>query len=336
MVVIGLVGLNGCGKSVIAEELVAQHGFQRIYITLSDGEGNNPLTSPMTQLSLNNLATVTPLALHFESVAAALDYVTSHWQQNFVTTSLRDERSFREFMGRPFFIVVAVLAPVQARFERCQGRKPELSLTELVKCDDEMLYKRGLVHITANARLTISNGSTMGKLRNLVQQLQPDERWVRPTWDTYFMEMADLASKRSNCMKRCVGAVIVKDKRVVATGYNGTARGLPNCCDGGCPRCNSNAPCGVALEHCYCLHAEENALLEAGRGRSEGAIMYCTTAPCLGCTQKLIQCGIKRVVYTREYSIEHNVRHMYQKVGITLDKFAPELPHYLDTESASI
>ena len=129
---------------------------------------------------------------------------------------------------------------------------------------------------------------------------------LRPTWDTYFMALASLASLRSNCMKRRVGAVLVRDKRVVSTGYNGTPRGVTNCNEGGCGRCNSNEDgfgdreveeeetiqeaeegkklnrVGQGLDACVCLHAEENALLEAGRervsgGRAEAAVLYCNT-----------------------------------------------------------
>ena len=145
---------------------------------------------------------------------------------------------------------------------------------------------------------------------------------LRPSWDTYFMLLAHLASLRSNCMKRRVGAVLVRDKRVVSTGYNGTPRGVTNCGEGGCARCNSHgdgwalaassssspsslaagagaaaggggggappAPLnrvGEALDECLCLHAEENALLEAGRervsgGGTLGAVLYCNT--CVG------------------------------------------------------
>lgn len=103
---------------------------------------------------------------------------------------------------------------------------------------------------------------------------------LRPSWDTYFMHLSDLAARRSNCMKRRVGCILVKDSRVVATGYNGTPRGLRNCNEGGCDRCNANAPCGTGLDRCLCMHAEENALLEAGRGRVDfgsGVILYCNT-----------------------------------------------------------
>lgn len=102
---------------------------------------------------------------------------------------------------------------------------------------------------------------------------------LRPSWDTYFLSLCTLASLRSNCMKRRVGAVLVRNNRVLSTGYNGTPRGLVNCAEGGCPRCNGAAAGGTALDECLCLHAEENALLECGRerGGADGTVLYCNT-----------------------------------------------------------
>jgi dCMP deaminase len=93
------------------------------------------------------------------------------------------------------------------------------------------------------------------------------------------MRLANLAAQRSNCMKRSVGCVLVREKRVVSTGYNGTPRGMRNCNEGGCARCNAaGTRAGVALDTCLCIHAEENALLEAGRERiRDGSILYCNT-----------------------------------------------------------
>lgn len=96
------------------------------------------------------------------------------------------------------------------------------------------------------------------------------------------MQLADLAARRSNCMKRLVGCVIVREKRVISTGYNGTPRNVTNCNEGGCPRCNGGTLTrGAGLNTCLCLHAEENALLEAGRERiGDGAVLYCNTYVC--------------------------------------------------------
>lgn len=102
-------------------------------------------------------------------------------------------------------------------------------------------------------------------------------------------------------MKAGIGAVIAKDNRVITTGYNGTPQGLPNCNAGGCARCNGNAKQGTELEKCVCLHAEESAILEAGRLRTVGATVYTTHFPCQLCTRKIIQAGIVRIVYKKPY-----------------------------------
>ena len=103
---------------------------------------------------------------------------------------------------------------------------------------------------------------------------------VRPKFDTYFMRLAELAASRSNCMKRGNGAIITKDCRVVSTGYNGIPFGLLNCNEGGCKRCNDNAAQGIDLDKCMCLHAEESAVIEAGRPRTIGSTIYTTSFPC--------------------------------------------------------
>lgn len=342
MTVIGLCGLRGAGKSAIAEELVSKHGFKHLHILPAPcdaDETDGLVTPPMEDLTIksDNGSLPTPsflssaITIECKSLEEALDHVTSNWKQDFVITCLRKRSEFELFLGRPFFMIVAVLAPVHVRYSRCRQRQATLTLEQLVSQDDHDTYVNELVHILPSARLTISNGSSVERLRDLVRSLELDERWTRPTWDAYFMRMAELAATRSNCMKRSVGCIIVKDKRVVATGYNGTAKGLINCCDGGCPRCNKNSRCGEGLETCLCLHAEDNALLEAGRVRCDGATLYCTHAPCLGCSIKLIQCGIGRIVYAKEYSIAHDATHLLRQAGVTLDKFLHDLPTSIDT-----
>jgi dCMP deaminase len=128
-------------------------------------------------------------------------------------------------------------------------------------------------------------------------------RKVRPSWDEYFMSLARLASTRSTCVRRQVGAVIVKDRMVLSTGYNDTPRGVPNCGDGGCPRCQSDAPSASGLETCLCLHAEQNAIIQAayhGIGIA-GATIYCTHQPCLTCAKMIVNAGLLRVVYEAPY-----------------------------------
>ena len=113
------------------------------------------------------------------------------------------------------------------------------------------------------------------------------------------MDIAKVVASRSNCMKRKVAAIIVRDKRVISTGYNGTPRGTVNCNEGGCPRCNGMAPSGTALDECLCSHGEENAIVQASyHGVSlKDAIIYSTFAPCLMCAKMIINSGIREVVY---------------------------------------
>ena len=114
-----------------------------------------------------------------------------------------------------------------------------------------------------------------------------DKNLVRPNWDTYFMRLAYLIASRTNCMKRAVGCVIVQNNRIISAGYNGTPFGIKNCNEGGCGRCNSMCPSGTDLDNCYCINAEENAVIEAGRQKSDGATIYVTTYPCLMCAKKI-------------------------------------------------
>ena len=103
-------------------------------------------------------------------------------------------------------------------------------------------------------------------------------------------------------MKRGIGAIITKDNRVKFTGYNGIPFGLTNCNEGGCRRCNDNVSQGIDLEQCLCLHAEESAIIEAGRDQCMGATIYTTCSPCHLCTKKIIQAGIIRIVYNTAYN----------------------------------
>lgn len=125
----------------------------------------------------------------------------------------------------------------------------------------------------------------------------------RPSWDEYFMELAEVVAKRSTCLRRNIGAVVVKDKRVLATGYNGAPSGLAHCSEAGCLREKLGIPSGERVEMCRGLHAEQNALVQAARyGISvEGAVLYCTNQPCVTCAKMLINSGISRVVYKDPY-----------------------------------
>jgi len=150
---------------------------------------------------------------------------------------------------------------------------------------------------------------------------------ARPSWDEYFLEVARLVSRRATCLRRSVGAVLVKDKRILATGYNGAPSGLEHCLDIGCLREALKIPSGQRHELCRGLHGEQNALIQASLyGISvKGATLYATNQPCIICAKMLINAGIKEIVaadgypdemaadFLREAKIK--VRRMTRSVG---------------------
>ncbi len=125
----------------------------------------------------------------------------------------------------------------------------------------------------------------------------------RPSWDEYFLEMAHLVAKRSTCLRRSVGAVLVENKRILATGYNGAPSGLKHCVDIGCLRQKLNIPSGERHELCRALHAEQNALIQASLyGISvKESTLYATNQPCVICAKMLINAGIKEIVIASGY-----------------------------------
>ncbi|MEW6170698.1 MAG: cytidine/deoxycytidylate deaminase family protein [Candidatus Omnitrophota bacterium] len=125
----------------------------------------------------------------------------------------------------------------------------------------------------------------------------------RPSWDKYFLDIAHLVSRRSTCLRRAVGALIVKDRRILATGYNGTPSGIEHCCNVGCLREKLKIPSGERHELCRGLHAEQNALLQASLyGISvKDSVIYVTNQPCIICAKMIINAGIKEVIMAGHY-----------------------------------
>lgn len=215
-----------------------------------------------------------------------------------------------------------------------------IDLHDFLLQDDRMMFNMSaqdqskidtatpLYNIMVTSDLIITNAykDTCALYEALDRLDMTNKERLRPTWDTYFMQLSDLAARRSNCMKRRVGCILVKDSRVMATGYNGTPRGLRNCNEGGCGRCNEGASCGTGLDRCLCMHAEENALLEAGRGSfvfDSGVVLYCNTCPCLGCAIKIIQQGIKEVVYNRSYGMDQMTAKVFKEAQVKLRQHSP-------------
>ena len=304
------------GKDAVANYLVEHHSFSRLKIRSTTESTPRQNTSDVDD---NRVDCANQSGDAFKTVCELVEFVTSRWQRQWVTTDIENEASLEEIIRRPFFLLVSIDAPLHMRWNRSRIRwvcrvdgrhsakvflrssrcgEKLLSLEDFVKLDDDYVFdhKRGLTRCLDRADVRIVNAtSSLSELHDTLEKINlADEQRLRPSWDQYFMQLASLAAHRSNCMKRRVGCVLVREKRVISTGYNGTPRNLRNCNEGGCmfyfcnvlrsysfrigPRCNQGFSSGVSLSTCLCLHAEENALLEAGRERiREGSILYCDT-----------------------------------------------------------
>lgn len=147
----------------------------------------------------------------------------------------------------------------------------------------------------------------------------------RPSWDRYFMDIAHMVATRSTCLRRSVGAIAVSSRRILATGYNGTPRGLRHCEEVGCLRQQLDIPSGQRHELCRGLHAEQNCIIQAAvHGvQLEGATIYSTFQPCVVCAKMLINAGITEIVYEGGYPDEMSVE-MLSESGVKLRRLEPQ------------
>lgn len=143
----------------------------------------------------------------------------------------------------------------------------------------------------------------------------------RPSWNAYFMSIAEMVAKRSTCLRRSVGAVLVKDKRILATGYNGAPRNLRHCAETGCLREKLGVKSGERHELCRGIHAEQNAIVQAAYYGVpiHGSVIYCTNLPCSICTKMLINAGVTGIFYKEGYPDPMSLE-MFEEAGIFLSK----------------
>jgi dCMP deaminase len=225
------------------------------------------------------------------------------------------------------FRLVWVDAEPAARLERLRGRgrggdpgsRAELERLEGRELGGADPAGQQLLAVRALADDVIRNDGSLDELHAAIQEvLKKSLHFERPGWDEYFMSIARVVASRSNCVKRKVAAVITLDRRIISTGYNGTPRGVRNCNEGGCPRCNAFAPAGSGLGECVCSHGEENALVQAAyHGVAvRGGTLYTTFCPCLLCTKMILNAGIAEVVYSAAYPLGDLSLALLREAGV--------------------
>ena len=324
--IIGLTGKNGSGKGTVADFLKSR-GFQ--YYSLSDII-REELKAKRIEITRDSLIR-TGIKLREDFGPSVLaDRISEKLDsdKNYIIDSIRNPHEVETLKKLPLFRLINVEAPIKVRFERCKQRAregAELTLEEFKKTEDRERKSKDphAQQLDKTATLADFMINNSGSLETLEQKVVEVIRKIvstikRPDWDEYFMNIAKVVAMRSNCMKRHVAAIIVKDKRIVSTGYNGTPRGVTNCNDGGCPRCASFGVSGANLGECLCSHAEENSITQAAyHGVSiKGSTIYTTFSPCLTCTKMIINSGITEVVYEEEYSLSKTELKLLKEAGV--------------------
>ena len=330
--IIGLTGKNGSGKGEVVKFL-QERGFQTLSLSDVLREEAHRLGKPVTREFLvelgNRIRQEFGAGELAERIFARLDP-----EKNYIVDSIRHPSEVQVFKRRRDFYLLNIQAPQKLRFERLRQRGREndprayeefLALEAKEAASKESSWQQ-LDQTISLADVTVENGGPLRDLHEKIKRLllEFSKKELRPDWDDYFLGIAKVVALRSNCIKRKVAAVLVKDRRIISTGYNGTPRGVKNCNEGGCPRCNNLSVSGKDLEECLCSHAEENAITQAAyHGVSiKDATLYSTYSPCLMCTKMIINSGIREVVYNMEYELSDTSKHLLEEAGVLIRQLA--------------
>ena len=332
--IIGITGTNGAGKTVTADYLKTK-GF--LFHSLSD-EIREELAKQGLEATRENLISAGNRLRGEFGPAVLAERIKQRLRpdRNYVIDSIRNPYEVDALRATGDFRLLVLDAPQEIRFERVVARggaRTPKSFEDFVELEEREMASDDPAHqqlratwAKADARL-----ENEGDIPALEQRLDRTVTgWLmeskRPDWDEYFMQIAKIVSLRSNCMKRKVAAVVVKDKRIISTGYNGTPRGVKNCNEGGCPRCNAFGQSGAGLGECLCSHAEENSIVQAAyHGISvKGATLYSTFSPCLICTKMIINAGIAEVVFNMEYPLLDVSQSLLREAGVQVRKVSVE------------
>jgi len=324
--IVGVSGANGAGKGEVVKFL-ADRSF--VALSLSDvlreelkARGKTETREGMIALGreMRRSEGVDVLARR------ALGRMSP--DRNYVVDSIRHpaEVAALRSAGRRF-VLVWVEAGEELRFQRLRERKRPgdphegdlLRNLERMERGDPEEAAQQLDAVKEGADEVVRNEGSLAELYQAVGEiLKRNMYFERPGWDEYFMRVARVVASRSNCVKRKVAAVVTRDKRIISTGYNGTPRGVRNCNEGGCARCNSFGPGGADLGECLCSHGEENAITQAAyHGVSlRGATLYTTYCPCLLCTKMIINAGLVEVVYNGHYPLGEVSLSLLREAGV--------------------
>lgn len=339
MITIGITGTLGAGKGTIVDYLVKNKGFVhysvRAFITEEiKRRGLEVNRDTMTMVGNDLRAQHTP-----SYIVEALYAQAQASGSNCIIESVRTPGEVAALRGKEHFYLFAVDAKPETRYDRIVVRGSETDHvsfeTFLANEQREMTSddpnKQNLKVCIEQADYVFDNSGSIQELEAKVEEVITKLTYVRPSWDEYFMELANTASKRATCDRGRSGCVIVKDRQLLVTGYVGSPSGLPHCDDVGHLFRQTIEADGRITNHCVrTVHAEQNAICQAARRgiALEGATLYCRMTPCRTCAMLIINCGIKRVVCERKYHAGAESEELFRQAGVELEFFYDEVLQY--------
>lgn len=348
MIIIGITGTIGSGKGTIVDYLVQKCGFCHYSVRNYLLEIIRKTGLPENRDSMTWVGNALRAANSPSFIADELYKKAVQQGKNAIIESIRTEGEVEALRRKPHFHLFAVDAEARTRYGRVHLRNSETDhidyetflANEAREFSSTDVHKQNLGRCIELADFVFNNDGSMEELYAQVDKVMaeidatenaPRPVYRRPSWDEYFMEIANTVAKRATCDRGRSGCVIVKDRQILVTGYVGSPAGMPHCDEVGHQLKQMVHEDGTVTTHCTrTVHAEQNAICQAARRGIplEGATLYCRMTPCRTCAMLIINCGIRRVVCECKYHAGAESEEMFRHAGISLEFMRDEVMQY--------
>lgn len=333
--IIGITGTNSAGKGKIVEYLIQKKGFQYLSVRGFIEEEIERRGLIKSRESLQEVANDLRATYGPSYIVDSLYETAVKSKKNVIIESIRAIGEIDSLRKKGNFILFGIDADSKIRYERAKiraGYTDKCSFEEFLADEQKEMSsqdpnKQNILVCMEMANYRFLNNGTIDDLfmdvgLALSEIKKPEDPEFRPSWDEYWMKLTAVVAKRSTCKRHHVGAIIVRDKQLLSTGYNGASRGLKDCLELGCLRDELGIPSGTRHEICRAAHAEQNAINQAAREGIElnGGTLYCTLNPCSICAKMIINTGIKNIVTYNESYPDDFAKKMLDEAKIPLKK----------------